>query len=353
MITMPRSLRAAAVDLALVVLGCWSLWAQFVYRTPSWYVTIVMATIALASTGLTLAFWLRAMFHRMGATDQEASWVGVGQRVCALTTIGFAFFGLFLFTNGKFDLGDPAHYPTEIVRIGMDETDFGVRVPFIWADIRSWRRPGEVERMLLRGDERLRLWGGQAVMVSVRPGFYGVRWVSRIEVDEERRSQPILSKFPDAGQIRKDLAYFYVRLGRYTDASATAREYSRRFPSDRDFPVSIAKQLTSRDRFADVVTVLADLAPLHEDANIYLLLGFSLGMQGRRAEGLPLLEKARRMQPSDWWPHYALGWVYASGQHHEAAVASFHKAMSLRSGLYDVQRELERLRPLGAGVPIR
>ncbi|MEX2147139.1 MAG: hypothetical protein WED01_09030 [Candidatus Rokuibacteriota bacterium] len=346
MIALPRSLRVTLADLALAALGGWSVWAQLLYRTPSRYVTTVMVTIAAASTGLTLAFWLRTMFRRVGATDHQLSRVAVGKQVCALTTLAFSFYGLFLFTNGKFDVADPVHHATEIVRIGMDETELGMRMPFVWADVRSWRRPGDIERILLRGSERERLWAGQAVMVSVRPGFYGVPWVSRIEVDVERRSQIVLGMVPGAGQVRKDLAEFYVRLGRFTDAAVTAREYAQRFPHDQHFPVHLAKLLTSRDRFADVVTVLADVAPRREDAGVYMLLGYSLGMQGRRAEGLALLERARAMQPADWWPHYALGWVYAGDAQYAAAVVSFEKAVVLRPGLYDAQRELQRLRPL-------
>ena len=346
MIAVPRLLRVALADLALAALGCWSVWAQLLYRTPSRYVTVVIVTIGAASTGMTLAFWLRAMLRGVGATDRQLSRVAIGKTVCALTTLGFAFYGLFLFTNGKFDVADPVHYPTEILRIGMDETTLGVRAPFVWADVRSWRRTGEVERILLRSSERERLWAGQAVMVSVRPGFYAIPWVSRIEADVERRSQIVLRRFPGAGQVRKDLAEFYVRLGRFTDAAMTTRDYAERFPYDQDFPVYVAKLLTSRHRFGDVVTVLADVAPRRDDANVNMLLGYSLAMQGRRAEGLALLERARAMQPDDWWPHYALGWVYAGNGQHAAAVLSFEKAVVLRPGLYDAQRELQRLRAL-------
>ncbi len=356
MIALPTLLRVTIVNLALAALGCWSVWAQLLYRTPSRYVATIMVAIATASTGLTLAFWLRTIFRGIGA-DQQLSWVAVGQKVCALTTLGFSFYGLFLFTNGKFDVADPVHHPTEIVHIGMDETELGLRAPFIWADVRSWRRSGQIERILLRRSERERLWAGQAVMVSVRPGFYEVPWVSRIEADVERRSQVVLGMFPDAGQVRRDLAEYYVRLGRFTDAAVTTREYARRFPSDQNFPVSVAKLLTARDRHADVVTVLADVAQRREDANVYMLLGHSLGMQGRRLEGLALLETARAMQPADWWPHYALGWVYAGDTQYAAAVASFEKALVLRPGLFDAQRELQRLRPLVAqrqqGPPVR
>jgi hypothetical protein len=348
-----QMLRVTVVHLALVALGCWSVWAQLVYRTPSRYVTVVLAGIAAASTGLTLAFWLHAMLRGAGATNGQLTVVAMGQKLCALIALGFCFYGLFLFTNGKFDLAEPTHHSTEILSIGMDETDLGVRVPFVWADIQSWRRPGEVERILLRPDERKRLWGGQAVVVSIRPGFYGVPWVSRIEADVEKRSRAVLAMLPDAGRIRKDLAEFYVRLGRFTDAAITTHGYARQFPDDRRFPVRIAGLLTTRDRYADVVTVLADVARRHEDAEVYMLLGYSLGMQGRRAEGIALLERARAMQPRNWWPHYALGQVHGVGGEYALAVASFQKAVELRPGLYEVAREVERLRPLAARAPVR
>ena len=142
------------------------------------------------------------------------------------------------------------------------------------------------------------------------------------------------------------LADFYVRLGRFTEAAITTREYARRFPDDRTFPVRIARLLTSRDRFADVVTTLADVAPRREDAHVYMLLGHSLAAQGRRAEGIAYLERARTMQPGHWWPYYALGWAYSGTGDYARAVASFQRAVELRPGLYDVERELQRIRPL-------
>jgi tetratricopeptide (TPR) repeat protein len=353
MMQLLRMLRLTAVHLALGALGCWAIWAQIAYRTPNRYVSVLLAGVAVAMTGLSLAFWLHAMFRGIGAPQKKLTLTAVGHRLCALVILGLACYGLFLFSNGRFDLADPAHYATEIVSIGLDETEVGIRVPFVWADVRSWRRPGELERILVRPDERERLWSGQAVVVSVRPGFHGVPWVSRIEGDVEKRSREVLALAPDAGQVRKDLAEFYAQLGRFTEAAMTTREYARRFPDDRAFPVRIATLLTSRERFADVVTVLDDVAPRREDADVYMLLGHALAMQGRRPEGLVLLERARGMQPRNWWPHYALGWAYGGAGDYARAVASFQKAIELRPGLNDAERELQRLRPLAARAPAR
>jgi len=187
------------------------------------------------------------------------------------------------------------------------------------------------------------------VVVSVRSGFYGRPWVSAIELDVERQSRAVLALVPAAVQIRKDLAAFYARTGRFTDAAATTRDYAHDFPADRDFPIGMAKLLTTRDRFKDVVTILADVVGRREDAEAYMLLGYALAMQGqRRADGLAYLERARAMQPRNWWPHYALGWAYAAGGDYTRAVPSFEQAVALRRGLTDAERELQRLRPLAA-----
>jgi tetratricopeptide repeat protein len=344
-----QMVRITLVDMALGGLAAWSVWAQLVYRAPSRYVTVLLAGIAAGGTGLAIAFWLHAMVRGVGARDKLLSPIGIGYRLCALGILGSCFYGLFLLSNGRFDVSDPAHHATSIVRIGLDETEIGIRVPFVWADVRSWRRPGGLERILIRPEERERLWGGQAVVVSVRAGFHGVPWVSRIEGDVEKQSREILAVAPDAAQIRKDLAEFYVRLGRFTEAAITTREYARRFPDDRDFPVRIARMLTTRERPADVVTALADIAPLREDADVDMLLGHALAGQGRWAEGVVLLERARARQPKNWWPHYALGRAYAGGGDYARAVAAFQRAIDLRPGLADAERELQRLRPLAAG----
>jgi len=346
--------RLTLIHVALVALGSFSVWVQAVYRAPSPHLAVMLTAVSLATTALTLLFWLYAAFTGVGATRGQRRPLHLLSQAFAVVIIGCSFYSLFMFANGKFDLSEPAPHATEIVSIAMEEPTLGVSVPFVWATVRSWRSPGTVERVVLRWDERQRLWGGQPVVVSIRRGFYGTPWVSAIEHDVEKQSRVVLAIMPGAAQIRKDLATFYARLGRFSDAATTTREYSRDFPDDRDFPVSMAKLFTSRDRFDDVITTLADVAPRREDADTYMLLGHALAMQGaRRTEGLAYLERAREMQPRNWWPHYALGWAYAAGGDYSRAVPSFERAVALKPNLSDAARALQRLRPLVANAPAR
>lgn len=345
---MIAALRATLVHASLVALGCWSMWAQSVYRAPQPSLTVLLAVLTLVTTSLTLVVWLAEVYGAIGARPRHRRLVDVGYCACALTVLGFTFWGLFLFSNGKFDLSDPVARATEIVEIAAGETELGLTIPFTWATVPSWRTPGRHERLVLRVDERWRLWGGQPVVLLVRRGFFGVTWISAIEPDVERQSREILRLVPEAETVWKELAVFNLRIARFDEARRTASEYVARFPGDPDFPVHVASILTSRDRFADVIALLRPVAAGHEHAGAYMLLGYALGMRGDRVEGLAYLERAREMEPDNWWPYYALGWVHSTHGDTASALRSFERALQLRPGLVDVEEHLQRIRPPAA-----
>src|SRR5688500_8788570 len=189
-----RGLRLTVVYLALFALSGWSMWVQAVYRTPSRYLNIMLALVTLATTALTFGFWLHGVFAGVGVTGAQRGPLARAHQAFALVVLGFCFYSVFLFANGRFDLSDPVMYTTEVIDIGMEEPTLGVPMPFMWATVRSWRVPGAPERLVLRWDEPL--WGGQTVIVSVRNGHYGVPWVSRIDGDVESQSRALLAVLP-------------------------------------------------------------------------------------------------------------------------------------------------------------
>lgn len=337
------AVRATIVHVALGGLAGWAVWAQFVYRVPNRFLTILLALLTLASAGLTVVSWIAAVFTALHASPQQSRWVDRAHRLCALFVLGMTFYSLYLFTNGKFDLSDPVPHATTLVSIAHDEAALGPSTPFSWMTFTSWRDPSRTERVLMRWDEWRRHWGGQPVVVLERQGFYGTRWISAIEPNVEVQSREILRLAPDALQIWKDLAWFHVRLLRFDDARRATSEYVTRAPHDPEFPAAIASALLGRDRFVEIAAILKPVVQRHERVEVYAPYGYAVAMQGNR-EGFKYLERAAEMKPNHWWPHYALGHAYGVHRDYQRALASFERALKLRPGLADVGERLPGLR---------
>jgi Flp pilus assembly protein TadD len=341
---MRAALRATLLQAGLAAAGGGSIWAQTVYRAPQSWLTVLLAVLTLATTGLALALWVATVFNALAARPVHRRLVTFGYRACALAVLGFGLWGGFLFANGWLDPSPPVVRPARIAGIAAAGTELGRIAPFTWATVPSWRNAGGPERVLLRGDERWRLWGGQPVVLLVRRGFFGFPWIAAIEPDVDRQGREILAIVPEAAAVWRDLVVFNLRIGRLDEARRAASEYVTRFPGDPEFPVHVADILTARNRFPDVVALLTPVAATHQHAGAFMLLGHALGMQGQRAPGLSYLERAREMDPDNWWPHYALGWVHSAHGDTAGAVRAFDRARQLRPGLVDVEQQLARLR---------
>ena len=131
-------------------------------------------------------------------------------------------------------------------------------------------------------------------MVLERQGFYGSRWVSAIEPNVEAQSRKILRLAPDALQIWKDLALFYVRLLRFDDARRAASEYVARAPHDPEFPAQIASAMMGRDRFAEIAAILKPVVARHERMDLYASYGYAV-MSHQNDTG-PGIEETQREQ---------------------------------------------------------
>ena len=134
-----RVARVTVVCWALGGLACWSLWAQFVYRAPGRFLGVPMAVATAATAVLGLVFWVLLVFEALRATPEQRRPVWRGFQTCALVILGFCFYSLYLFTNGKFDLSDPVPHRTRLIGIAHDESALGPSTPFTWMTLTSWR----------------------------------------------------------------------------------------------------------------------------------------------------------------------------------------------------------------------
>jgi len=99
--------------------------------------------------------------------------------------------------------------------------------PVSWIDLRA--ADGTLERItLIAGKDGV--WAGyvdpgQAVVVRVRAGFFGIPWIESVALDEERRTELLVEAAPSAAQPRRALVALRLRQGRAADAVTHTRAY--------------------------------------------------------------------------------------------------------------------------------
>jgi tetratricopeptide (TPR) repeat protein len=344
----------------LVLLGCGSVWAQFVYRVPSRFMAIVLIVVCAVLSALQLLLLVVAL-SRSWASDSP--WRRTADRVewaTSLFVLVFGFYGVFLLFNGVLDQSRPSSHQSELLAIRGSENDFLENVPFLWADLAPWHPGRSVERLLMTSAERELFWSaGQRVVVSERQGYFGLRWVSAIEIDEEWRVSRILASRPSAAIPLRDLAVFRIRHRRYPEALQAATQYLQRQPRDFRAAVWLATAFFNENQFPEVRDVLEPIVDRHKERNTYLLYGTALSRTGRAPEGIRWLERSLELDPDFWFTYHLIGvaWTYAGD--YRAAIPKFEEAIR-RGGGWDmteteyalkVARDMARHQPVRASAP--
>jgi tetratricopeptide (TPR) repeat protein len=325
--------RLVVRHLLLGLLGCWSVWAQFVYRVPSRFAAVVLVIVCVVLSILQLVLVAAALARWWAAEHPWRRVAGAMERGTSILVLLFGFYGVFLLFNGVLDRSRPTAYRSELLAIRHSESDLFENVPFVWADLASWHPGRPVERLLMTAAERERLWSaGQRLVVSERRGYFGVAWVSWIEVDEEWRAQKILGARASATRPWRDLATFHVRHRRYPEALQAATQYLARQPRDFTFAVWMAKAFFNENQFGEVRDVLEPIMSRHTDRDTSMLYGAALSRTGRAAEGIRWLEQSITIDPDFWFTHYLLGvaWTYAGD--YRTAIPKLEEALRRGTG---------------------
>lgn len=162
--------------------------------------------------------------------------------------------GMALTYNGVFDRSPVVERRAEIVAVG------GVELPFRlgelgWADVRDRQAPGRVERIVLSpGRDEISLAAtrpGQPVLVSTQSGWLGQRWVRAITIDHAEYARQVLSTLPSAAGMRKAMIVALWREGRWPELRAQAEAHLREYPHDRDYILTLARELKAHGQTAD------------------------------------------------------------------------------------------------------
>jgi tetratricopeptide (TPR) repeat protein len=269
------------------------------------------------------------------------------EQALSYVVVGFCLYGTLLFVNGKFSGPETVH-TAGIVEIAGGEIGLGPLRTFSWATLHSWRRPGQTERLLIPYGERWRLWGGQDALVHVRPGLFGVWWVSQVEPNQERVYRAVLEMTPTAARAWAGLAHVYFRSRRFDEARQAGIRYLEIYPRDAAFAMWLGTLLIDASRPADAVAILEPLATRVPSRDLHERLGYALALAGRRTEGIAHLRQAIALDPREWWPYWGLAHVHYWGGEFDQAIPLFEKALQLRPNHPEARDILTRVRTLKA-----
>ena len=336
-----------------IALCVWALYIQTTYRIPGGFLFVLLPWLSAAVLGLTLVILINYVLNGAPADDPArrlARWI---ERAGGLLVRAFVYYSVFLFANGALDQTLPREHESEVIEIAGEEMDLGPVIPYTWANLRSWQTPEGTDRLLLLPWERQYLWAGQAVVVQVRAGYFGVPWVYQVLPDEGKHYTAVLRLAPGAKLARQALVRYYAQHKRWTEEADSIREYLALYPDDYEFAQHIGKALGGWGRYGDMLQAMEPFVTRQPSYEVYTLVGFAQGKVGRRAEAIDLLKRAIPLEPDNWWAYYFLGYVYGSTGNYAEAIASFEKVLGIRPVFPEVQGELGSLRTLLAAQNAR
>lgn len=331
--------------LVLLLLCVFSLRAHLWYRVPSPWLMVVLPWVGLAL--LAILFTLLVNYVLIGVSED----IPFRRALTRLQPWTEGFVGLFIcsgmlvFINGYRDLSASTDRRSEVLGVTRVKIDLVERIyPLSWVDLKSWRHPQRVERVLLWHREDHVLWVGQPVIVQMKGGALKIPWVFKLEPDEERRARQILAAIPTAAEVWKDLINFYLDRRQWDEAYAATQEYLTIYPKDYDFAEGTAAAFGQARRHAQLVAILEPFLTPHPTYYGYNMVGFALGYMGRQEEGIKLIEQSIPMDPKSFWAYYNIGYIYRYMGNAEKAIPMFEKVLALRPNFPEIEAELVQLR---------
>ncbi len=93
---------------------------------------------------------------------------------------------------------------------------------------------------------------------------------------------------------------------------------------------------------AEMYSVLEPFIPRRTDYEFYVYVGHALACMKRTPEALLFLEKAKALEPKNWWADYEIGYLYFDAQKFELARPFLVRVQQTRH-IASVARDLDTI----------
>lgn len=325
-----------------IILCIWCIKIQKLYRLPDSFVFIPFAGYVLSALNLFLLLdSLFVLFNEDGQLRRAMQWIEKGSSIMIRI---FVYFTLFIYMNGKLTEKPIVEHKSQILSISKSIIRIVLRINYGWAEIRSWKRPGEIELVLLLPDEIDSLWPGENVSIFTREGILRFSWITKIARYQESYYQGILKIAPKAAIAWKGLIYYYLEAQKLDKAASLGKEYLSIYPDDTDTHIYVGSELAIAGHYAESIDFFEYTISRKPEYEAYRMMGWALSYKGDKERAIEALKKAIEINPNDYRGYYHSGYVYMDLGKHEDAEAMFKKVLEMRPNFPEVQRLLESVR---------
>ena len=317
-----------------------ALYTQAMFRVPSRFLFVLIPYVSGALVFLSVVLLVNHLLRGVREDDPARTVFRVAEQVSGVCVRVFVLYSLLLFANAALDRTTAEPREADVVEIAGDSLDLG-HIPFRWVALRPIGDPGRVERVLLSPVDPF-LWAGEPVLLDVRSGFFGLPWIAQISLDDVRQGRAILERNPTSAEGWKVLIKGYALRNKIAEGTDATVEYARLYPADYDWPETIAKGLGMAGHCPEMYRVLEPFIPRRTDYEFYVYVGHALACVKRAPEALVFLEKARALEPENWWADYEIGYLYFDAQKFELARPFLARVQKTRD-IASVARDLDTI----------
>jgi len=327
---------------AVAALCGWATYVQMVYRVPGSFVFVLLPWIGLALSCLSFVFLANHFLARLPRDHPFLETLRRFEWWAIILMRVYVYFSLFIYANAKLDRSFPVAHHSMALSITKSHISLGSQ-PLSWVTLRSWNNPKKAERLLLTDSEEPEIWGGEALIVKLRSGYFGIPWVATIARDAEQYAREILKLAPTASTAWKQLVNFYLDQEKWHEALEATESYLKEYPRDHNFAASVGGIIAVAGHYGEATPLLERAVEIHPTYEGYQLLGWALSWAGNRKRAAEVLETSIALAPDDWEAYYHLGYVYDELGRQTEALKMFGEVLKRQPHFPEVAAQIANL----------